>query len=223
MDRGARHGLIAVFVLLAACSPPSAPAGFVSIAAAPAYQNAALLRKAWALPVAYADDGFEYQANPSICGPTSVANVVQSFGHRETQSSVLRDAHLFNIFGVLPGGVTLDQARIILARESGREVTLLRDVDLPAFRAQLALANDPRFRFVINFDRRSLFGRGHGHFSPILAYLPDEDLVFVGDVNAHFKPWLASPERLYAAINTVDSTTGKTRGLLRIALTGDVE
>ena len=70
--------------------------------------------------------------------------------------------------------------------------------------------------------RRGPFGLD-GHFSPILAYLPDEDLVFVGDVNADFKPWLASPERLYAAINTVDSTTGKTRGLLRIALTGDVE
>src|SRR5512147_1234740 len=47
-------------------------AGVVSIAAAPSYQDPALLERAWALPVAalYRQDGYEFQGNPSFCGPT---------------------------------------------------------------------------------------------------------------------------------------------------------
>ncbi|HYD84443.1 MAG TPA: phytochelatin synthase family protein, partial [Opitutus sp.] len=57
---------------------------------------------------------------------------------------------------------------------------------------------------------------GHGHISPILGYLPEEDLVFVGDVNARFRPFLVPSERLLEAMNTTDTSTGRSRGLLRI-------
>ena len=213
--------IAAAFALLAACSPAAAPARFTSMVSAPAYQNAALLKQASELPVAteYADVGFECQANPSVCGPTTVANMVQLLGHNETQSSLLRDAKLFNIFGPLPGGVTLDQAGQILARESGREVTVLPASISP----RLMVANDPHFRFLINFDRQPLFRRRHGHFSVFLGYLRADNLVFVGDVNEDFKPWPASPERVFSAMNTLDSATSKSRGLLGITLTGDLE
>ena len=61
-----------------------------------------------------------------------------------------------------------------------------------------------------------LFGRGGGHHSPIGGYLPDPDLVLVLDVNGSYKPWLVKSERLFEAMNTVDSSTGRKRGLIRI-------
>jgi hypothetical protein len=80
----------------------------------------------------------------------------------------------------------------------------------------MARANDPDRRYIANFHRGPLFGRGHGHFSPILGYLAGTDEVFVGDVNDDYKPWLASSERLLEAVNTIDSASGKSRGLLLV-------
>jgi hypothetical protein len=59
-----------------------------------------------------------------------------------------------------------------------------------------------------------LFGKGVGHHSPIAAYLEPEDLVLVLDVNEAFGPWLVSTERLFAAMDTIDPSSGKKRGLL---------
>jgi hypothetical protein len=75
-------------------------------------------------------------------------------------------------------------------------------------------------RYVTNFDRRSLFGRGGGHHSPRGGYLEQEELAFVLDVNRGFGPWLVSTERLLDAMNTTaDWSTGTTRGLARFELT----
>jgi len=73
--------------------------------------------------------------------------------------------------------------------------------------------NDPHLRFVVNFHRGPLFGRGHGHFSPLLGYVADRDLVLVGDVNPAYRPFLVSTERLWRATDTIDDATGKKRGL----------
>lgn len=79
---------------------------------------------------------------------------------------------------------------------------------------RLILVNDPGRRYIVNFHRGPLFGRGGGHFSPIAGYLPERDRVLVLDVNRNFKPWLVPSERLYAAMDTVDAATGERRGLL---------
>jgi len=89
-------------------------------------------------------------------------------------------------------------------------------LDLAAFREQLSHANDPSRRYVINFTRGPLFGAGGGHHSPVAAYLDQEDLVLVLDVNKNYGPWLVKPERLFDAMNTVDATAQKKRGLLLI-------
>ena len=80
----------------------------------------------------------------------------------------------------------------------------------------MAKSNDPSRRIILNFTRMPLFGRGHGHFSPILGYLADEDLVFVGDVTANYRPWLVPTSRLYDAENTLDSSSHAKRGVLEI-------
>jgi phytochelatin synthase len=213
-----RFASLVLAVMLAACSGDNPYARVESIERAPHFQDRVALAEAWKLPVAeaYAEDGFEYQANPSLCGPTSIANLLQSAGGTDKQDEVLRDSGVFNIFGLLPGGVTLDLAAAILEKETGKHVTVLRDLDAAAFREHMRHTNDPRRRYIANFHRGPLFGRGHGHFSPILGYLADEDEVFVGDVNDEYKPWLAKSERLREAVNTIDGATGMSRGLLMV-------
>jgi hypothetical protein len=93
---------------------------------------------------------------------------------------------------------------------------VLRDLSLDSFRTEIGKSNDPAKRLIVNFTRARLLGRGHGHFSPVLGYLPQEDLVFVGDVNANYRPWLVPTSRLYEAQNTVDSSGNAKRGLLEV-------
>ena len=76
--------------------------------------------------------------------------------------------------------------------------------------------DDPGRRYTLNFDRGPLFGTVGGHHSPLGAYLPDEDLVLVLDVNARYRPWLAHTDRLYEAMSRVDPSTGHGREMLRI-------
>ena len=77
-------------------------------------------------------------------------------------------------------------------------------------------SNDPRRRYIVNFHRTPLYGQGHGHHSPIGGYLERENLVFVLDTNESYQPFLVDPRRLFEAMNTVDSTGGKKRGLLLV-------
>jgi hypothetical protein len=192
-------------------------ASAVSIKETSDYQNPVLLKKAWALPVATAyQAGIEFQRNASVCGPTSLANVLHSIKQPGNQESILQGTNFSTVLGYLPEGLTLDQLADIARQKLQRKVTVLRDLDLAAFREQLRRVNDPARRYVINFSRGPLFATGGGHHSPIAGYLDQEDLVLVLDVNKKYGPWLVKPERLYQAMNTLDTTAQKKRGLLLI-------
>src|SRR5262249_25704442 len=151
------------------------------------------IAKAWQLPVAatYHAAQFDYQSNQSFCGPTSVVDVLHSLGRGGTQDSVLEGTKIWTFLGFLPSGLTLDEEGSLLSQKTGEPVKVMRDLDLATFRAELPRMNDPSLRYIVNFSRGPLFGRGHGHHSPILGYLADEDLVFIGDVDHDFTgPWL---------------------------------
>jgi hypothetical protein len=182
------------------------------------YQDGALLERAWALPVAsiYRKDGVDFQHNGSFCGPTSAVNVMRSLGESADQAHVLDDTDAHPHLGMLWGGITLDHLAEIVKHKSGKRVTVLRDLTLAEFRAEMAKTNDPAARYIVNFHRGPLFATGGGHHSPIGGYLAAEDLVLVVDVNQKYKPWLVPTARLFAAVDTVDKSTGKKRGLLRI-------
>jgi phytochelatin synthase len=189
----------------------------VSIKETHDYQDPALLKKAWTLPVAAAyQPGIDFQRNASVCGPTSLVNVLHSLKQPGNQESILQGTNFSTVLGYLPQGLTLDQLGDIAREKLHRKVTVLRDLDLAAFREQLGRVNDPGRRYVINFSRGPLFGAGWGHHSPIAGYLNQEDLVLVLDVNKKYGPWLVKSERLYEAMNTVDTTAQKKRGLLLI-------
>jgi len=173
------------------------------------WQRPDLLARAWALPVARRYAPLLSQGFTSICGPTSVANVLRSLGVPAARNP-LRG------FGLRP--MSLDQ----LAMEAAEvvpapwRVNAVRPASVEALRVELRASNDEGRRLVVNFARAPLFGAGGGHHSPIGGYLEDQDLALVLDVNASFGPWLVSAERLFEAMSTVaDWATGATRGLAR--------
>ncbi len=195
---------------------PDRYADTVSIEHGHDYRDAVLMQQAWHQPVAanFAAHAFEFQHNQSFCGPTSAADVLHSLGDSRSQDEMLAGTAYDTMFGYLLGGLSLDQEADLLHRQSGRPVTVLRGLSLDLFRAEMRAVNDPHRRYVVNFHRGPLFGRGHGHFSPLLAYLPDRDLVLVGDVNSNYRPFLVPTPRLWRAVDTLDNATGKKRGLI---------
>lgn len=148
------------------------------------------------------------QTNPSACGPASLMNVFRSLDAGVFESPCRPAGFCF-------GGLTLDELAKA-AERPGWKVTALRDLSLEQFREELGHVDDPNRRYVINFHRGPIFGAGGGHHSPIGAVV--EDRVFVLDVNASYGPWLVPIEKLFEAMDTVDPSSGKKRGLLRIEL-----
>src|SRR5262245_36475123 len=54
------------------------------------FQDAALLERAWQMPIAAAyKRDFTYQSNPSVCGPSSLANAQHSLGLPASEDAVL--------------------------------------------------------------------------------------------------------------------------------------
>jgi hypothetical protein len=182
------------------------------------YQDAALLQRAWALPVAaaYQRGGIDWQRSASFCGPASVVNVLRSLGQPADQQSILGGTGILTVRGLLPGGLTLDRLAELAQHKTGRRVTVPRNLDRAKFRRHLTSTSDPARRYIVNFHRGPLFGRGGGHHSPLGGYLPEADLVLVLDVNPKYGPWLVRTDRLYEAVDTVDPSAGKKRGLLLI-------
>jgi hypothetical protein len=214
-------GVLAVLVTLFvyAARPMLFPKRFdvVSIAQASEYQDDKRMAAAWALPVASSyQRALTFQPNGSVCGPTSLANVARSFGDAAATPHSILEGSGKCPFDVCFGGLTLDELSVIAERKLGKKVTVLRDLSLAQFREELAHVGDPARRYVLNFDRGPLFGKQGGHHSPLGAYLAADDLVLVLDVNEKYKPWLVKAERLYTAMDTVDPSSGKKRGLLRI-------
>jgi hypothetical protein len=156
------------------------------------FRDPRLLDAAWKLPVAsrYGRADFEYQSNPSYCGPASVANVLRSLGVTTSQKQIVQDTEHESWFGVLPGGLTLDELAALLQLRTARPVTIVRRTDLEQFRTHMRRSNDPARRYIVNFHRGPLFAR-------------DE-----------YQPFLVETPRLWEATQTVDGATGRVRGLL---------
>jgi hypothetical protein len=173
------------------------------------------VERAWKLPAATSfRHEVSWQSNASLCGPSSLANVFRSLGEdATTEGSVLAGTGLcWTGFCIM--GLTLDELADLARAKTRRRVTVLRDVNSEGFRKHLKSSNDPAHRYVINFDRKMIFGAGGGHHSPIGGYLENDDLVFVLDVNRDYRPWLVERTRLFDAMNTWDG--GLKRGMLLI-------
>ncbi len=92
------------------------------------------------------------------------------------------------------------------------------EVSLEQFR-KLAVQNLRQAEnfLVVNYLRRSLGQKGGGHISPVAAYHEQSDQFLILDVARYrYSPVWVKAETLWEAINTVDSTSGKTRGFILI-------
>ncbi len=120
--------------------------------------------------------------------------------------------------GVYSGGITLAQLEMLLDLSGAKaEKTFASDTDVDSFRkaARAALA-DPGAILIVNFGRAE-FGQagldGGGHISPVAAYNEESDRFLILDVARYkYLPSWATATQLYAALNTPDSSSGKTRG-----------
>lgn len=169
-------------------------------------RDPSLLERAWQLPVAKHYAPLLSQSVSSICGPTSVSNVLRSMGVPVGKNPFRR----FGLRAMSLDQVVTESAEVV---PEGWQVTAFRPRTLDELRPHLRQSNDAHFRYVTNFSRAPLFGRGGGHHSPLAGYLEDEDLAFVLDVNAGFGPWLVPAARFFDAMNTSDGRGGPTRGL----------
>ena len=91
-----------------------------------------------------------------------------------------------------------------------KTVAALRDV------LTNALADDATSHVLVNFERKDLDSEaGGGHFSPIVAIDPVDDLVLMLDVARYKYPPLWFPlEDLWKSTLRVDSSSGESRGFL---------
>ena len=179
-----------------------------SIRSSPHFQEPELLAKALALPVARRYAPLLSQSFTSICGPTSVANVLRSMSVPSSKNPFRR----FGLRAMSLEQLVSESAEVV---PTGWSVRVVRPRSVDELRSELRAANDESRRYVSNFDRRSLFGGGGGHHSPVGGFLEDEDLALVLDVNSSFGPWLVEPQRLLEAM----TTGGGFRGLARFELT----
>ena len=176
---------------------------------------------------------FESQSRLAYCGVASSVIVLNAMHHAEqtpaanaaariTQQSFFDDAarKVMTRYDVAFGGMTLDQ-NVALWRAHGVEAvgTHAADSSVEKFRAivkqNLATPND---YLLVNYSRKPLGEDGGGHFSPLAAYDEHSDEVLIMDVTAYnYPPTWAPLPLLWQAMNTIDSSSGKTRGFVEVS------
>ena len=139
-----------------------------------------------------------------------------------TQKNVLENESIRDVIQpelIRKQGMTLNELAGIFQTYSVKVQTFHgEDITLERFR-ELAIQNlqQPKNFLVVNYLRSSLGQKGGGHISPVVAYNESSDRFLILDVARYrYSPVWVSSSSLWKAINTIDSTSGKTRGFLTI-------
>jgi hypothetical protein len=216
--------LFCLLILFAGCIYDTPSNTSYSIKNEKWYQDRSLIANAWKLPVALSyKDHFVYQENGAFCGPASIVNVFNSMDSNNglSQSSLFDNSSVYYMKARFLG-LTLDEMWTLIhdnLNESGVSewsVKKFRDLTISEFREHMRQSNNDTRRYIINFHRQPLFGVNVGHHSPIGGYIESSDMVFILDVLEDYKPFLVPVEKLYIAMNTIDSEAGKKRGLILV-------
>ncbi len=165
------------------------------------------------------------QSRRAFCGVASSVAVINAALQplpRLTQETLFTSAAaaVRSELAVSFRGLTLEQlARIIRAHGLEVRMTHAAQSNLDSFRALArdALA-EPQVFLIVNYDRATLGQKGPGHISPVGAYDVETDRLLVLDVAGYKYPytWVPAP-KLWSAMNTTDSDSGKTRGYLLVS------
>ncbi|MFM7360969.1 MAG: phytochelatin synthase family protein [Cyanobium sp.] len=184
------------------------------------------------LPLA---ETFLTQANLAYCGAASAVMVLNSLALPAPETPGYGPYRFWtqdNLFSapaaraavapetVAKQGMTLAELAGLLAANGA---TVQRwhgdELSLPQFRGLLNDGlRDPADRLLVNYHRSALGQQGGGHISPLAAYDERRDRVLILDVARYRYPSVWVPtESLWQAIRMVDSSSGRSRGLLRVS------
>lgn len=170
---------------------------------------------------------FQTQEKRSWCGVASQAMVLTVLrGRPVTQASVFTPeaAAVRGWWRVSFGGMPLDVlGAMMTAHGLDVEVMHAESSSASAMRSRIAknLA-DPSNLMLVNYSRAGLGQGDGGHISPLGAYDAGSDRVLVLDVAAYrWPPVWVELDRLFAAMNTVDGESGRTRGIVEVGRQGD--
>lgn len=184
-------------------------------------EGARMLEESGSRDAAPLRSAFQAQLRRSWCGVASIATVLTAFGQPLDQHGVFTDEArtVRGPVATTAGGMTLAQLSRLLSAH-GRPTALQHAgaSDVAAFRAQLrAEFADPGDLLLVNYHRAGVGQEGGGHISPIAAWHEATDRVLILDVAAHRYPpvWVPTAQ-LFAAMNTVDSASGETRGWVSV-------
>lgn len=178
---------------------------------------------------------FVTQDNLAYCGVASIVMVLNSLKIAAPETPEYRRYKIFtqeNFFSnpktqqvissekVARGGMNLQQLGGLLASYDGvkAQVYHASDSSLAEFR-KLAVANLQQSDnyVLVNYLRKEIGQETGGHISPLAAYNEATDRFLIMDVSRYKYPpvWVKSAE-LYQAMNTNDSSSGKTRGFVLV-------
>lgn len=175
---------------------------------------------------------FVTQDNGAYCGVASTAMVLNAMGVAAplaepwqqpyfTQVNVLdaETAAIIPTAVIQRQGLTLAELGEIVASHGVRvERHHGAEVDVDRMRSDLiANLGRPGDFVLVNYLRRTIGQESGGHISPVAAYHAASDRFLILDVSRYKYPpvWVSAAD-LWAAINTVDSTSGQTRGYLLV-------
>ena len=168
-------------------------------------------------------EAFHTQSEPAYCGLATLVMVLNALevdpGAKWKDNWRWYDEEMFHccvdLDEIKKDGITW-RPWCKLAREHGLDLKpqLATNTTIDAFReaVRTATASDS-VMLIVNYGRGSVNQAGNGHFSPIGAYVADEDMVLVFDV-ARFKhpPHWLPIESLWQAMVDRDPVTGFGRG-----------
>lgn len=174
---------------------------------------------------------FETQRNQAYCSVASSVMALNALGLPRPPTRLYPDYGFFtqeDFFNsvdqsiadpakVAREGMTLQQLSDVLSSK-GIRVQMLpaSGLSLEQFRSTVRRATSESGRFaLLNFDRAGVHELGSGHWSPLAAYHEASDSALLLDVARYKYPpaWIPLDE-LHRAARSVDSTSGRSRGLL---------
>ena len=168
---------------------------------------------------------FESQELISYCGVASSVTVLNALGRDTSQDDFFTpEASLVRPRReVMFGGMSLlDLAGLLAAHGAVARLQFADAVSLDDFRAAVERnLSDPTDYMLVNYQRGVLGQTPVGHISPLAAYDADTDRVLVMDTASYkYPPTWVPLAKLYEAMNTTDSSSGRTRGYVEVSSAG---
>jgi hypothetical protein len=177
---------------------------------------------------------FAEQINQTYCGVASAITVLNAMPIKKPVDPIYAPHAYFtqrNFFTpevvkiispktVLNQGMTRDEMVKTLARQGVKASSIAGDsIDESALRSllQKTLGDDGQF-VLVNFSRASLGQDGGGHWSVLAAYDSLSDRALILDVSKYmYAPEWVEISTLRKAIDTLDTTSNKARGLVFVS------